>query len=51
MKEAGLDPPLGGLEYADDIVNEMDFGRIANKDCSFKKFYNDLHLKFKEWKR
>lgn len=51
MKEAGVSPPLGGLEYAEGIVKEVDFERIASKDCSFKKFYNDLHVKFKEWKR
>ncbi len=51
MREAGVAPPLGGLEYAHDIVYAMDFGRIANVDCSFKKFYDDITLKFKEWRR
>lgn len=51
MRNAGIVPPLGGIEYARDIVNAMDFKRVAKTDCSFKKLLNDLTHKFSEWKR
>ncbi len=51
MRNAGIVPPLGGTEYTRDIVNAMDFNRAAKTDCSFKKLFDDLTRKFKEWKR
>ncbi|MDM8523530.1 DUF4276 family protein [Desulfococcaceae bacterium HSG8] len=51
MQNAGIVPPLGGLEYAQDIINAMNFKRAAKTDCSFKKLFDELVRKFKEWKR
>ncbi|MCP4352683.1 MAG: DUF4276 family protein [Desulfobacterales bacterium] len=51
MRKAGIVPPFGGIEYAREIVNAMDFKRVAKTDCSFKKLLNDLTHKFNEWKR
>lgn len=49
MQNAGVTPPLGGMEYAEDIVNAMNLQRIEQVDASFGKFLNDLQNKFKEW--
>ena len=35
---AGVTPSLGGIEYAEDIVNEMDIDRAARSDKSFARF-------------
>jgi hypothetical protein len=49
MQNAGVIPPLGGVEYAEDIVNAMDLQRMASMNASFGKFLQDLKNKFKEW--
>ena len=49
MRSAGVVPPLGGIEYAEDIVNAMDLQRMENANASFGKFLKDLQNKFKEW--
>jgi len=49
MQSAGVVPPLGGIEYAEDIVNAMDLQRMENANASFGKFLKDLQNKFKEW--
>jgi len=49
MQSAGVVPPLGGIEYAEDIVNAMDLQRMENANASFSKFLKDLQSKFKEW--
>ena len=49
MQNAGVTPPLGGMEYAEDIVNAMNLQRIEQADASFGKFLKDLLNKFKEW--
>lgn len=47
----GITPLLGGIEYAQDIVNNMNIQRAMNADVSFKKFTTDLNRKFSEWRR
>ena len=49
MQSAGVVPPLGGIEYAEDIVNAMDLQRMEDANASFGKFLKDLQSKFKEW--
>jgi len=49
IQDAGITPILGGFEYADDIVMEMDLQRAGKTDASFGKFLKDLHDKFNEW--
>jgi len=49
MQNAGVTPPLGGIEYAKDIVNAMNLQRMEQVDTSFGKFLKDIHNKFKEW--
>ena len=46
---AGTTPLLGGIEYAEDIVREMDIGRASRLDRSFKRFVEDLRDMFRGW--
>ncbi|MBI4331970.1 MAG: hypothetical protein HY673_11875 [Chloroflexi bacterium] len=49
MRNAGISPPLGGMEYAEDIVNVMDLQRMERIDDSLGKLLKELHNKLKEW--
>ena len=49
MQNAGVVPPLGGVEYAEEIINAMDLQRMERVNASFGKFLKDLQNKFKEW--
>ena len=51
IRDAGVTPILGGLEYAEDIVREMDIDRAAHADRSLSRFVSDLRAKFREWRR
>lgn len=48
---AGITPNLGGLEYAEDIIREMDLDRAAQADKSFARFVSDLRAKIREWRK
>lgn len=39
---AGVTPSLGGIEFAEDIVQHMDIDRAAQADRSFQRFVEDL---------
>jgi len=39
---AGITPSLGGIEFAEDIVQHMDIDRAAQADRSFQRFVDDL---------
>jgi len=49
MRSAGITPPLGGLEYAEDIVNAMDLEAAGQRDASLGKFLKDLRARIKQW--
>jgi hypothetical protein len=49
MQEAGITPPVGGFEYAQDIVGKMDLYNAGKNDISFGNFLKDLQDKFNEW--
>jgi len=42
LREAGVEAPLGGAEYGDDIVRSMDLYRAGRRDRSLKHFLDDL---------
>lgn len=44
--DAGVQPQLGGLEYAEDIALQLDFER-AKTDASLGRFISDLQNRFK----
>ena len=45
----GTVPRLGGIEYAEDIVQEMDIERAAQLDKSFRRFVEALRNRCREW--
>jgi hypothetical protein len=45
----GITPTLGGIEFAEDIVKEMDIDRAARADASFKRFVDGMRALFKQW--
>lgn len=49
MIQSGVHPPLGGMEYAEDIVMAMDFERMEKNDPSLGYFLKSMRSKFKEW--
>ena len=49
--DAGLIPILGGIEHAADIVNAMDFQRVAQNDRSFRRFFRALQQRFEIWQQ
>ncbi len=50
VRDAGVVPLLGGLEYAEDIVRLMEIERAAGADKSFARFVDDLTVVFREWR-
>jgi hypothetical protein len=49
MKNAGIIPPLGGLEYTEDLVNAMDLEHVEQADPSLGRFLKELRNKMKQW--
>lgn len=48
---AGTTPLLGGIEYAEDIVREMNIKRASRLDRSFKRFVEDLRATLQGWRK
>ena len=46
---AGITPILGGMEFAEDIVQRMDSGRAERADDSFRRFAVSLRTTFRGW--
>jgi len=46
---ASRTPILGGIEYAEDIVQHMDIDRAAQADPSLQRFVRDLRSTFRSW--
>lgn len=51
VRETGVNPPLGGIEYAEDIVNVMNLHYLERTEESFGKLLRALRHKFQEWER
>ena len=49
IHQAGVEPILGGIEYAADIVRHMDLDRAARADTSLKRFLDHLSAIFRGW--
>ena len=47
---AGNPPNLGGIEFAEDIVREMDIERAGRSDRSLRAFLDDLSSHFQQWR-
>ena len=42
LRQAGIMPPLGGIEYASDIAQALDFYSLGQVDAGFKHFGDEL---------
>ena len=49
VRDAGVTPIVGGLEYAEDIVQRIDIDRAAQTDRSFARFVEGLRTTFRDW--
>ena len=49
VRTAGVDPPLGGVEYAEEIIRAMDLDRASGNDVSFAHLLRDLRSAFHRW--
>lgn len=45
----GTIPILGGIEYAEDIVQQININRVAQVDRSFRRFVEELRDVFQGW--
>jgi hypothetical protein len=50
VRDAGLAPMIGGLEYAEDIINNMDLSP-ASGDHDWGDFLQELHARARLWKQ
>lgn len=50
IRASGIVPSLGGIEFADDIVNAMDLSRVAGTDASLGRFVEEMRAVFKGWR-
>ena len=48
--KAGVVPTLGGIEFAEDIVQRMNLERAARIDRSLSKFVDGLASEFRRWR-
>ena len=46
----GTEPTLGGIEFAEDIVREMDIERAKRADHSLSVFLDALDAQFRQWR-
>jgi hypothetical protein len=50
IRQSGVEAPLGGEEFAEDIVRAMDLDRVEVREASLRLFLRDLKAKFNTWK-
>ena len=51
IRDATTAPPLDGIENVDELVNAMDFQRMAQNDKSIRRFLTALQRKFRIWQQ
>ena len=49
VRATGVVPRLGGIEFAEDIVQRLDIGGAARVDPSFGRVVNELRRIFRQW--
>ena len=49
IRNTGTIPRLGGIEYAEDLVQHININRVARLDRSFQRFVEALRNTFQEW--
>jgi hypothetical protein len=50
IRDAGLQPLLGGLEYAQELIQAFHLDRVAHNDASFGHFLRDFRQHVNQWK-
>jgi hypothetical protein len=50
VRDAGVEPLLGGIEYAEDLARHMDLKRAAGADPALRRFISGLRTKFEHLK-
>lgn len=51
IRESGITPSFGGIEYAEDIVKAMDLDQAARSDASLHRLLEELDAVFQEWRQ
>ena len=51
IKNAGCTPLVGGIEYAEEIVKNMDMHSIKTRDDSLKRFIEEMEDVLRRWGR
>ena len=46
---AGITPTLGGIEFAEDIVQYMNIDRAMRSDDSLRRFVSEIRQTFRQW--
>lgn len=47
--DAGITPTLGGVEFAEDIINNMNIDRAMRSDDSLRRFVTEMRQTFRLW--
>jgi len=50
IRQSGIEAPLGGVEYAEDIVRAMDLARVEQHEASLGRFLRGLRGLFNGWR-
>lgn len=51
IRDTGVIPILGGIEYTSDLVNAMDLQHLDQSDRSFRRFFRALQQRFENWQQ
>lgn len=51
ISASGIDPPLGGEEYAEEIVNAMNLAYVESAESSLGLFLTEVKALFRRWKQ
>ena len=49
VRSAGIVPMFGGIQFAEDIVQQMDIDGAARADPSFRRFVDEVRRVFRQW--
>ncbi len=49
IRDAGIMPILGGIEFAEDIVRRMNIERAMRSDNSLRRFISEIRQTFQQW--
>ena len=51
IRATGVNPPFGGIEYGEDIVNAMDLDKLERTEASLGHLLRDLRQQFQAWQK